>query len=138
MKPTAWRILASCGSAVLLLAALTQAGAGGARPVVMAGSGGTVSPSPPKAPSGPVGSFTAPADEIVQLPLIVDIDGPLTSYAVVVTAPGGAVVAAGATGKGGLVRLSVPSMPGLELDVLGTGVAGLPVQGGQTVSIMIR
>ena len=74
---------------------------------------------------------------LLSLPLHVSITGPATSYTIVITTAGGAVVAAGATTTPGTLLMTVPAMNGLHLTVLGTSVVGLPVHGGQSVSILI-
>jgi hypothetical protein len=65
------------------------------------------------------------------------IDGAAPSYAVAVTTSLGQLVATGVTDVQGVVVLGVPPAVGLELDVIGTGVVGVPVHAGQVVSITI-
>ena len=75
--------------------------------------------------------------DFIRLPLIVAIDGPVSSYTAVVTTPSQGVVALGTTNAQGVVVLAVPVGSDLQLSVLGTDVIGLPVHAGQVISITI-
>jgi len=119
--------------ATLLLPALSfgRTGlAGGA----FSGGGGGVDPFPPQF-GGP--KAVSSGGNITSLPLVVKISGAASAYTTVITTPGAGVVASGITNSSGVVVLSVPALPGLELDILGTTVVGVPVHGGQVVSIVI-
>ena len=125
-----------CAWTLLFLAALTPAIIGGVRLSAVASGGGGSTPNPPQyLPSAPTVA-TTPGD-FLHLPLVVAVAGPAGSYTVAVTAASGAVVALGTTNAHGIVVLDLPSGFGLELDVVGTSVVGLPVHAGQSVSIVV-
>ena len=131
-QPITWRALA-----IVVLVCVAPVWASGTRPSSKWSSGGGILPVPPSSPAGPVGNLATPPGEHLRLPLVVAISGSEPAYLVVVTAPGGAVVGLGSTDTDGLLSLNVPAMPGLELDVVGTSVIGLPVHGGQIVAITL-
>jgi hypothetical protein len=111
---------------------------GGTRPPVFKGSGAGSNPNPPTftIPN----AFNLPGLPPVQLerfPLVVSITGAASSYWVAVTAESGAVVAFGKTNAAGVAVLLLPAGRGLELDILGTSVVGLPVHAGQSVQVVI-
>jgi hypothetical protein len=56
---------------------------------------------------------------------------------VVVTAPGGGVVAACETGEDGEFVLQLPAVAGLELSLLGTEVTGVSVTAGDPILIVL-
>jgi len=57
---------------------------------------------------------------------------------VVVLNASGALVASGTTNAQGVIQMTVPPVGGLELTVLTTDVVGVPVHGGQALSITIQ
>jgi hypothetical protein len=96
------------------------------------GAGGIPFTGGPSVPN----SFIVP----VQLTLgrVVDLQGVgVARLSVVVTSDKGAVVAAGMTDLDGFFVLSLPIGMGLELAIIGTGVADLPVKAGVPVLIVL-
>ena len=121
---------------LIALIALAPATISGIRPSIMGSGGGGSDPAPPDLqPNGP--TLGVPSGEYLRLPLVVAVDGPLPNYMIAVTTPSQGVVALGVTNDQGIVVLKVPADAGLELDVIGTSVVGLPVHAGQVVAITI-
>lgn len=120
-----------------LLFCLASATIGGTRVSFAGGGGGGIGPAPPNFAPPPVGNFTPSNNQLLRLPLVVIVDGAEPSYAIAVTTSAGQVVATGVTNAQGVVVLGVPAAGDLELDVLGTGVVGVPVQAGEVVTIVI-
>lgn len=62
----------------------------------------------------------------------------VTGAIVVVTAPGGHVVAVAETGTAGEFSLMLPPLVGLELSLPGLGIAGIAITAGESLLVLVR